>query len=194
VTWRELGYALLFSLALAWVDAAVGLLVLCVFYVSAFPLLTVLVPEYQPDVLFGFIPADYPGAFLATALGIALLPFALYLVTAYASGRATLTRFFLLDRDAVGRRMGVGGMNTEPDMAIVGVVADAKYAEVKADVPPMYFTPWRQNENTGTLTWYMHSAGEASPHSCSGRARANRRPYISGRSDMSRRPGASKQK
>jgi signal transduction histidine kinase len=102
VTWRELGYALLFSLALAWVDAAVGLLVLCVFYVSAFPLLTVLVPEYQPDVLFGFIPADYPGAFLATALGIALLPFALYLVTAYASGRATLTRFFLLDRDAVG--------------------------------------------------------------------------------------------
>jgi signal transduction histidine kinase len=101
VTWRELGYALLFSLVLAWVDAAVGLLVLCVLDIVSFPLLIVLVPEYQP-ALFGLIPADHPEAFLATALGTAILPFVLYLVTAYASGRATLTRFFLLDRDDSG--------------------------------------------------------------------------------------------
>ena len=99
VTWRELGYALLFSLVLAWMDALVGLFIFCVVYVIGFPLMNGLVPEYQPDFLFGLIPAEYPGAFLATALGIAILPVVLHLIAAYASGRAALTRFFLLDRD-----------------------------------------------------------------------------------------------
>jgi signal transduction histidine kinase len=102
VTWRELGYALLFSLALAWVDAAMGLLVFCAFYVIGLPLLTTVLPEYQPEALFGLIPARLPEALAATALGLMLLPVVLYLVTAYASGRARLTRFFLLDRDDAG--------------------------------------------------------------------------------------------
>ncbi|OLF19118.1 sensor histidine kinase [Actinophytocola xanthii] len=97
VTWRELGHAVLFSLVLAWVDAAVGLLVLCAGYVMAFPVLIALIPEYQPE-LFGLIPARQPEALLATALGLAVLPITLYLVTAYAAARATLARRFLVDR------------------------------------------------------------------------------------------------
>ncbi|GAA2273762.1 sensor histidine kinase [Glycomyces scopariae] len=99
-TWRELGYALCFALALAWADALVGLLVPCVLYLLGFPLLTVALPEYQPDRLFGLIPAAHPEAFLATALGLALLPFALYLVTAYALWRVRLTRFVLVGGEA----------------------------------------------------------------------------------------------
>jgi signal transduction histidine kinase len=79
------------------VDAAVGLLVLCAGYVIAFPVLVAVIPDYQPE-LFGLIPARQPVALLATVLGLAVLPITLYLVTAYAAGRATLTRRFLVDR------------------------------------------------------------------------------------------------
>jgi signal transduction histidine kinase len=97
VTWRELGYAALFSLGLAWVDAAVGLLVLCAVYVICFPLLIAVIPGYQPE-LFGLIPARQPEALLATVAGLAIFSITLYLVTAYATGRAALTRRFLVDR------------------------------------------------------------------------------------------------
>jgi signal transduction histidine kinase len=97
VTWRELGYAFLFSLVLAWVDAAVGLLVLCAVYVICFPLLIAVVPGYQPE-LFGLIPARQPEALLATVAGLAVFSITLYLITAYAAGRAALTRRFVVDR------------------------------------------------------------------------------------------------
>jgi signal transduction histidine kinase len=97
VTWRELGYAVLFSLGLAWVDAAVGLLVFCAVYVIFFPLLVAVIPGYQPE-LFGLIPARHPEALLATVAGLAVFSITLYLITAYAAGRAALTRRFLVDR------------------------------------------------------------------------------------------------
>ncbi|MFG1922241.1 sensor histidine kinase [Cryptosporangium sp. NPDC048952] len=98
-TWRELGYAVLFSLVLAWVDAIVGLLVACALYLIAFPVLVSVIPEYQPE-LFGLIPARRPEALLATVAGLAFLPVTLYLVTAFASCRARLTRHFLVSRRA----------------------------------------------------------------------------------------------
>ena len=101
VTWRELGYAAIFSLVLAWVDAAVGLLVFCAVYVICFPLLIVLIPGYQPE-LFGLIPPRQPEALLATVAGLAVFSITLYLVTAYAARRARLTRRFVVDRAEAG--------------------------------------------------------------------------------------------
>jgi predicted permease len=69
----------------------------------------------------------------------------------------TFARKFGLDADAVGKFMSAGGddsLNTE----IVGLVADAKYSEVKQDVPPLFFLPYRQNENIGSMTFYARTS------------------------------------
>jgi signal transduction histidine kinase len=94
-TWKELGYTLLFCLGLAWLDAIVGLILFAILFLIGFPALVRLFPEYQPDKILGLVPAQLPDAFIATALGLAILPIALYLITAYAAGRATLTRTML---------------------------------------------------------------------------------------------------
>jgi predicted permease len=65
--------------------------------------------------------------------------------------QAFLHRFGLGD-DAVGRLMGRGD---DMDHEIVGVVRDAKYAEVKEENRPVFFTPWRQAPRIGTLNYYI---------------------------------------
>jgi predicted permease len=66
------------------------------------------------------------------------------------------TRKFNLGRDAVGKRMAQGG--TEMDIEIVGVVQDAKYSEVKQQIPPLFFLPYAQAERMGSLSFYLRSA------------------------------------
>ncbi|MEW6322819.1 MAG: ABC transporter permease [Acidobacteriota bacterium] len=67
-------------------------------------------------------------------------------------------RKFNLGDDAVGKRMGEGGRDTpELDIEIIGLVKDAKYSEVKQDVPPLFFRPYRQGERTGSLTFYVRT-------------------------------------
>ncbi|MDH3222306.1 MAG: ADOP family duplicated permease, partial [Gemmatimonadota bacterium] len=67
------------------------------------------------------------------------------------------TRKFNLDgRNAVGKYMAFG-RTEDLDMQIVGVVQDAKYAQVKDEVPPLFFTPYRQREGTGSLTFYART-------------------------------------
>jgi predicted permease len=65
-------------------------------------------------------------------------------------------RKFNLGRDAVGKRMATGG--DEPlDIQIVGVVPDTKYSEVKQKVPPLFFTPVRQDTSLGAVTFYVRT-------------------------------------
>ncbi|HEX7051176.1 MAG TPA: ABC transporter permease [Longimicrobiales bacterium] len=66
-------------------------------------------------------------------------------------------RKFGLGRDAVGKYMAVG-RREELDIQIVGLVQDAKYSEVKQDVPPQYFTPYRQDERIGEMNFYVRTA------------------------------------
>jgi predicted permease len=66
-------------------------------------------------------------------------------------------RKFNLGRDAVGKRMSNRREGTL-DMEIVGLMKDAKYSEVKDEVPPQYFTPWRQDSLIGSLNFYVRSA------------------------------------
>jgi predicted permease len=68
-------------------------------------------------------------------------------------------RKFNLDRDAVGKRMSDRG--TELDTEIIGIVRDSKYNDVKDDVPPMYFKPWRQQDNVGALTFYVRTGADS---------------------------------
>jgi predicted permease len=64
---------------------------------------------------------------------------------------------FNLGRDAVGKRMGTGDKN-ELDMEIVGLVQNAKYSEVKAEVPPMFVIPYRQDSTVGAMNFYVRTA------------------------------------
>ena len=70
------------------------------------------------------------------------------------------TRKFNLGRDAVGKRMAASG-GTELDIEIVGLVKDAKYSEVKGEIPPLFFSPHRQDERLGFLTFVVRTSVEA---------------------------------
>jgi predicted permease len=63
---------------------------------------------------------------------------------------------FNLGRDAVGRRIGNRG--AELDIEIVGLVQDTQYNNVKNEKPPMFFRPFRQDEQLGYLTFYVRTA------------------------------------
>jgi predicted permease len=63
---------------------------------------------------------------------------------------------FGLGRDAVGKWMSSGGED-ELDTQIVGVVQDAAYSEVKDEIPPQFFTPYRQDFQLGFLTFYLRT-------------------------------------
>ncbi len=65
-------------------------------------------------------------------------------------------KFGLDPRDAIGKGMSTD-RSGELDMRIIGVVEDAKYAEVKDVVPPMFFTPYRQEGGIGALTFYLRT-------------------------------------
>ena len=67
---------------------------------------------------------------------------------------------FNLGRDAVGKRMSQNrGNPAQLDVEIVGLVQNAKYAEVKQEIPPLFFMPYRQ-EGPGLSTFYVRGAME----------------------------------
>ena len=70
------------------------------------------------------------------------------------------TKKFGLGRDAVGKRMSNGERGTKLDTEIIGVVQDAKYSEVKQKVPPLFFRPYRQNKDVGSLAFYIRTASD----------------------------------
>jgi predicted permease len=65
-------------------------------------------------------------------------------------------KFGLDPRDAVGKGMSTN-RSEELDIQIIGVVEDAKYAEVKDVVPPLFFTPYRQQAEVGAMTFYVRT-------------------------------------
>jgi predicted permease len=64
---------------------------------------------------------------------------------------------FNLGRDAVGKFMSTNGRDTL-NIQIVGLVRNAKYSEVKQEVPPVVFMPWRQNPGIGSINFYVRSS------------------------------------
>ena len=64
---------------------------------------------------------------------------------------------FNLGRDAVGKRMGSGRQGEAMDVEIVGLVQNAKYSEVKRDVPPLFFRPYQQDDGVGSMTFYVRT-------------------------------------
>jgi len=65
-------------------------------------------------------------------------------------------RKFNLGKDVVGKFMSRNGNDTL-NIQIVGLVKDAAYSEVKDEIPPLFFTPWRQEARTSALTFYVRT-------------------------------------
>jgi len=68
---------------------------------------------------------------------------------------------FKLGHDAVGKMIGSGqGWRSKQDTMIVGVAQNAKYSEVKRKVPPLFFRPYRQDNDLGSASFYVRTAGD----------------------------------
>jgi predicted permease len=68
---------------------------------------------------------------------------------------------FGLGRDAVGKMIGTGsGYASKLDAVIVGVAQNSKYSEVKKQIPPVFFRPYRQDTSLGSAFFYIRAAGD----------------------------------
>jgi len=72
-------------------------------------------------------------------------------------------RKFKLGRDVIGKRMGRGNRSTELDLEIIGLVRDAKYSDVKRDIPPQFFLPYRQDTTLGSMNFYVRAGAATGP-------------------------------
>jgi predicted permease len=71
----------------------------------------------------------------------------------------TFARKFGLGRNVVGTRMELGRSNKPKfDIEIVGLVQDAKYSDVKQDIPPQFFLPYLQRDTRGAMNFYVRSS------------------------------------
>ena len=71
----------------------------------------------------------------------------------------TFARHFLANQNPLGHHFGHGGGNAvKLDIEIVGVVKDAKYAEMRETPPRAYYTPYRQDKQQGQLHFYVRTA------------------------------------
>ena len=72
----------------------------------------------------------------------------------------TFANKFGLGADAIGQRMAIGA-GGELDIEIIGLAKDAKYSEVKADVPPQYFLARYQDAELGFMNFYARTGLDA---------------------------------
>ncbi|UCG87255.1 MAG: ABC transporter permease [Gemmatimonadota bacterium] len=69
-------------------------------------------------------------------------------------------KFGLNGLEAVGKWMSSDDQTTDLDIQIVGLIGDAKYSQVKQETPPLFFTPYRQRESMGFMTFYVRTSVE----------------------------------
>lgn len=65
------------------------------------------------------------------------------------------TKKFKLGSDAVGKMMGQGDSLTT---MIVGVVKDSHYSDVKQELRPVFYLPYKQDTTVGTLNFYVRTS------------------------------------
>jgi predicted permease len=70
----------------------------------------------------------------------------------------TFAKKFGLGTQAVGKRMSTRGSGDQTlETEIVGLVRDAKYSEVKDDIPPLFYMPHRQDGSVGFMNFYVRT-------------------------------------
>jgi predicted permease len=69
----------------------------------------------------------------------------------------TFANAFAHGLNVVGRRMRIDSDHGPFDTEIVGLARDAKYSDVKADTPAVFYTPYRQDDHLGEATFYVRT-------------------------------------
>ena len=92
---------------------------------------------------------EFSGSDAKGALGVAIV------------NEAFAKKFNLLP-NPVGKHIGNRSPERKLNVEIVGFVQNAKYSEVKRDVPPLYFRPYAQGDavDVGSLTFYVRTEHE----------------------------------
>ena len=70
----------------------------------------------------------------------------------------TFARKFKLGKDVVGKFMTDDTGRDTMDIQIVGLIPDIRYSSVKDTIPPVFYRPWRQQSDVGTMNFYVRSA------------------------------------
>lgn len=66
---------------------------------------------------------------------------------------------FGLGADAVGKFIGRGGRGGDSlNIQIVGVVPNVKYSDVKDEIPPVFYLPWRQDTRASYLNFFVRTS------------------------------------
>lgn len=73
----------------------------------------------------------------------------------------TAAKRFFPNRNPVGARMTFGGGNVTLDTEIIGVVRDARHANVREEVRPFVYTPYTQDKDLGSITFYVRASQDA---------------------------------
>ncbi len=117
-------------------------------------------PDIDSNSRFNQVGAGYLATLGMTLLGGREFTTADALgATQVAMVNETFARKFNLGNDAVGKFMGRGGQGGDSlNILIVGLVKDAAYSDVKQEIPPLFFTPWRQDARTGSLNFYVRTS------------------------------------
>lgn len=71
---------------------------------------------------------------------------------------------FFPGRNPVGLHIarGAGRLNANPQMEIIGVVANSKWDDARSDIFPFLYMPYSQNKNLGRLTFYVRTEQDPS--------------------------------
>jgi predicted permease len=70
-------------------------------------------------------------------------------------------RKYLGSGSPIGRRFGFGDQKTKADIEIVGVAGDAKYSDLRQEVPPTVYTPYLQEVKLlGGMHFEVRTAGD----------------------------------
>jgi predicted permease len=68
---------------------------------------------------------------------------------------------FNLGTDAVGKLMArATGNAVKLDTEIVGLAQDAKYDDVKGEIPPLFYTPYAQDDGIGSVSLFVRTAND----------------------------------
>jgi predicted permease len=117
-------------------------------------------PDADTDVSYALVSTDY-----FRTVGIRLLAGREF-TRGDATGRQKVAivneafvRKFNLGSRTIGAHMKRGAGNQPLDIEIVGVVRDAKYSDVKDEIPAQLFQPYRQGQ-FGGLNFYVRTGSE----------------------------------
>jgi predicted permease len=118
-------------------------------------------PDASGGVYFnGVGPRFFETMGIPLVLGRTIGPEDTFLAPKVAVINETLAQSYFLNANPIGRRVGFGDAKTSGDIEIVGVVGDARYADLRRDVPPTVYFPYLQQlKQLGPMHFEVRTAG-----------------------------------